>query len=410
MLAPHPPRRAALPFVRPLHWGPAPPAQGGNRRGGGGRRAHAPTRPFARVPLSVLSGATALTRIGAGSAERVTVVDANATTFTFRWPPPPASSRHPPQITATKHHSILALPSSDASKSLCSALLPSVDGRGGALLLQGAQIDGGLVVWRSDGGPPLARVIEHASVITCVGHSSNGGLLITGAADATAVLWARSASMISGGLAAGAAEGRPVATRALRGHVQALTAVAVCSEMGVAASGACDGTVLLHSLNGELLRSLRTPGASAVAHVHLSALHLRLVLGSAASSTLHVYSLSGGHLYDLTTHSAIRCVLVGEEGTLFAGCVQGELQAWSLITGEVCALFDKVSAGISALYASSESELLCGTQEGELLAYALDPEAMYGRGTRDCSNWALAEGLLEGPAPPSASRPLVREP
>ena len=51
-----------------------------------------------------------------------------------------------------------------------------------------------------------------------------------------------------------------------------------------------------------------------------------------------------------------------------------------------------------------------GTQEGELLAYALDPEAMYGRGTRDCSNWALAEGLLEGPPPPSASRPLVREP
>ena len=137
-------------------------------------------------------------------------------------------------------------------------------------LLQGGQIDGGLVVWRSEGGPPLARLLEHGGIITCLGHSSHGGLLITGAADATVILWERVRAASEGG--------RPVATRALRGHVQALTSVAVSSETGVAASGACDGAVLLHSLSGELLRSLRAPGSAPVAHLQLSALHLRLVI------------------------------------------------------------------------------------------------------------------------------------
>ena len=95
------------------------------------------------------------------------------------------------------------------------------------------------------------------------------------------------------------------------------------------------------------------------------------------------------------------------DGTLFAGCVRGELQAWGLITGAIAALFAPATAGISSL-ACSEHELLCGTQEGEMLAYALDPEVVHGRSTRDCANWALAEPLLE--APVHASRPLVRGP
>jgi hypothetical protein len=419
MLTPHPPRRAALPFLRPVHWGPPehPVAtaaaqhvamtgamgRAGGGGGGGGSSlglyyrgalpAPPPCRPFARVPLSTLAGASALTRLCAMPAG-IVAVDSNATTHTFRWPVTHSAGRNP--VLSTQHASMLALPASDASKSSCSALLPSADGRG-CLLLQGGQIDGGLVVWRSEGGPPVARIIEHAGIITCLGHSSHGGLLITGAADATVILWARAQNE----------GGRPVATRALRGHVQALTCVAVCSEMGVAASGACDGAVLLHSLSGELLRSLRAPGKQPVAHLQLSALHLRLVIGTASSASLHIYSLSGRWLYAVHTPSAVRCTLVADDGTLFAGCVKGELMAWGLITGGTSALFAPATAGISSL-ACSEADLLCGTQEGEMLAYALDPEIIHGRACRDCSNWALAEPLRE--APVHTSRPLVRAP
>ena len=207
MLTPHPPRRAALPFLRPVHWGPpehpvataaaqhvamtGATGRAGGGGGGGGSSlglyyrgalpAPPPCRHFARVPLSTLAGASALTRLCAMPAG-IVAVDSNATTHTFRWPVTHSAGRNP--VLSTQHASMLALPASDASKSSCSALLPSADGRG-CLLLQGGQIDGGLVVWRSEGGPPVARIIEHAGIITCLGHSSHGGLLITGAADAT---------------------------------------------------------------------------------------------------------------------------------------------------------------------------------------------------------------------------------
>ena len=102
----------------------------------------------------------------------------------------------------------------------------------------------------------------------------------------------------------------------------------------MAASGAADGVVLLHSVGGELLRSLRCPGNQPVQHVQLCALHLRLVVGSALSSTLHVCSLSGANLFECESASFVRCTLIGEDGMLFAGGVSGELRAWSLITGE----------------------------------------------------------------------------
>ena len=396
----HPPRRAALPFVRPVHWGPsddraAAAAAAASMAdsllsrvtgGGGSTGGMRIVRPFCRVPLASLAGAGALSRIALSAGDgRLVAVDTSATTFSLRWP---QAHGRPPQIATAKHHSPLALPSSDVSKGQCSALLPALDGKG-CLLLHGAQIDGGLVVWRSEGGPPLARALEHAGPITCIDHSSHGGTcVITGASDATVVLWTR------------AADGKPLANRSLRGHVRAVSAVAVSSEVGVAASGASDGVVLLHSLHGELLRSMHTPQRTAVHHLHVSALHHRLVVGSAGSAVLHVYSLSARHLFDCVTSSAVRCALAADDGVLYAGCVSGELHAFSLLSGAPLCVFAQAAAGVSALSCSAEHELLVGTQEGELLAYALDPSTLFGSAARDVSNWAAAARENE--------RPLVR--
>ena len=106
MLTPHPPRRSALPFVRPVHWGPpehpvatAAAAHVAMEAGNslyyrGGQAARPPCRPFARVPLASLAGASALTRICAMAAG-VVCVDSNATTHAFRWPVAHANGRNP---------------------------------------------------------------------------------------------------------------------------------------------------------------------------------------------------------------------------------------------------------------------------------------------------------------------------
>ena len=65
-------------------------------------------------------------------------------------------------------------------------------------------------------------------------------LLLTGSSDTTVVLW--TVAPLAGARAGAHA---PTPLRALRGHVQAVTAVGLSMELGLAASGAADGTVLL---------------------------------------------------------------------------------------------------------------------------------------------------------------------
>ena len=87
--------------------------------------------------------------------------------------------------------------------------------------------------------------------------------------------------------------------------------------------------------------------------------------------------------------------MLTEDGVIFAGCASGEIRAWSLASGAplACA-FSPAGAGVSAL-SCSENELLCGTQEGELLAYALEPTVLFGEGTRGGVNWARLDTDVE---------------
>ena len=145
----------------------------------------------------------------------------------------------------------------------------------------------------------------------------------------------------------------PTPLRTLRGHVQAVTAVALSTELGLAASGAADGTVLLHTPdpdpdpdsdpdpdpdpdptpdptptstptptptpnpnqvllhtchNGALLRRLTHPDGQPVGHLLLNGLHCRLVVGAATAgeARLYLHSLSGVRLHCLQLPGGVR--------------------------------------------------------------------------------------------------------
>ena len=101
----------------------------------------------------------------------------------------------------------------------------------------------------------------------------------------------------------------PTPLSALRGHVQAVTAVALSAELGLAASGAADGTVLLHTChNGALLRRLTHPDGQPVGHLLVNALHCRLVVGAATAGEgrLYLFSLSGMRLHCLQLPGGVR--------------------------------------------------------------------------------------------------------
>ena len=255
-------------------------------------------------------------------------------------------------------------------------------GHPGVLVLSGGHFDGALCV-ASEVGRTLHVSVGHSRTITCVTASSAGTLLLTGAADTSVVLWSRPHSSTTPEpvrtlatpsphlrhalaapsprprrtLAAPSPHPRRTLTstgpqrnhrhnvtapslrqvRALRGHVRELTAVALSAEMGVAASGAADGAVLLHAARrdrdshsisaifdlrrralfsqvhtGCLIRSIHHPDAPcAIGHLGLSALHGRVILGAADPSvaTLHAFTLSGVPSFKVELHGGVRCVL-----------------------------------------------------------------------------------------------------
>ena len=114
--------------------------------------------------------------------------------------------------------------------------------------------------------------------------SRAGAMLITGAADTSVTLWSLLQPPTPKGFV------QPAPLRALRGHVREITAVAISAELGLAASGAADGCVLLHTTHdGALVRSLAHPQGAAVgapAFVPHKSL-LRLAEAAHASSRMH---------------------------------------------------------------------------------------------------------------------------
>ena len=383
--AAHPPRRAALPFVRPLHWGPADPA---TFPGHATALSPPPTRPFVRVPLRLAGAHTGLALSGIGVCgelgdRRVVAIDANSTVHTFRWPP---QAGREPQVASARRHCSTQLPASDSSRSACAALVPATDGSRAMQIVSGGHFDGALCI-ASEAGRTLHVEIQHSRTITCLAQSARGDWLITGSADTTVIIWYLRTDLLTGG-----ANVRPLRfVRALRGHVRELTAVALAVDLGLAASGAADGCVLLHATrDGSLLRSIAHPDTLPVGHLQISSLHGRVVLGSSAAGTaaLHVFSLSGVRLFACELLGGVRCATLSPDGALLlAGGVRGDLAAWRLDTGQPAGTFGGVGAAV-ACACVCYNELLVGTQEGDVLGYALDPQALFGAGQRDVASWA----------------------
>jgi len=172
--------------------------------------------------------------------------------------------------------------------------------------------------------------------------------------------------------------------------------VALSSELALAASGAADGCVLLHTChNGSLVRSIAHPDKQPVSRLLISAIHCRIVLGASATDWLYVFSLSGVQLNTLNLPGGVRCTLLSPDGALLiAGGVRGSMTVWRLDDASVASRFEgansAVSCGCIMHDAVRGSELLVGTQEGDILGYGLDPTMLHGVQICDVVAWAYS--------------------
>ena len=69
--------------------------------------------------------------------------------------------------------------------------------------------------------------------------------------------------------------------------------------------------------------------------------------------------------------------------------MSGALIGWRLDDGALACTFDGAVAAVSCACISGH-EMLVGTQEGDVVGYALDPAVLYGRSVRDVAAWAYS--------------------
>ena len=114
----------------------------------------------------------------------------------------------------------------------------------------------------------VQSVAHHRDVVTSIALSADGLVLVTGSRDATVAVW-RVAAAAAGDDGAGpfssdsgGGGGWPVAgptpLHVLVGHDDAVSGVAVSTDLGLVLSGSADGTCIVHTLRrGAYVRSVR---------------------------------------------------------------------------------------------------------------------------------------------------------
>ncbi|XP_038203257.1 lipopolysaccharide-responsive and beige-like anchor protein isoform X2 [Arvicola amphibius] len=116
-------------------------------------------------------------------------------------------------------------------------------------------------VYSTDTGKLIQVVFGHWDVVTCLARSESyiGGncYILSGSRDATLLLWYWNGKSNGIGDNPGSETTTPRAI--LTGHDYEITCAAVCAELGLVLSGSQEGPCLIHSMNGDLLRTLEGP-------------------------------------------------------------------------------------------------------------------------------------------------------
>ncbi|XP_023385979.1 lipopolysaccharide-responsive and beige-like anchor protein isoform X1 [Pteropus vampyrus] len=116
-------------------------------------------------------------------------------------------------------------------------------------------------VYSTDTGKLIQVVFGHWDVVTCLTRSESyiGGncYILSGSRDATLLLWYWNGK--TSGIGDNPGSGTTTPRAILTGHDDEITCAAVCAELGLVLSGSKEGPCLIHSMNGDLLRTLEGP-------------------------------------------------------------------------------------------------------------------------------------------------------
>uniref|UniRef100_A0AAZ3QMI9 Lipopolysaccharide-responsive and beige-like anchor protein n=1 Tax=Oncorhynchus tshawytscha TaxID=74940 RepID=A0AAZ3QMI9_ONCTS len=230
-------------------------------------------------------------------------------------------------------------------------------------------------VYSTDSGKLTQIVFGHRDVVTCLVRSESyiGGdcYVLSGSRDATLLLWYWNGKHRSIGENPGTEFVTPRAI--LTGHDCEVTCASVCAELGLVISGCREGPCLIHSMNGDLLRTLEGPGGCS---------QPRLIQSSTEGHAVVYYdkghfcffSINGKLLGHMEVEENIRAMLLSRDGQyLLTGGDGGVLSVWQVHNLKQMFTYPGCDAGIRSMAMSNDQRcIITGMASGSIVLFYND--------------------------------------
>ncbi|XP_052674845.1 neurobeachin-like isoform X3 [Crassostrea angulata] len=231
-------------------------------------------------------------------------------------------------------------------------------------------------IFSSESGKILQVVNGHFDVVTCITRSecnlNQDCYIVTGSKDCTAMVWmftSRNQAIIGDN---GSLE-HPTPKATLTGHESEVICVAVLAELGLVLSGSKGGACLVHSLNGDLLRSLDPPKGC---------LSPELIIVSREGFVLvkfdqgHIcnFSINGRLLQNVNHRDVVHTMILSRDGQyMMLGGDSGIVEVWRSHDLTLLYTYPPCDSSIKSLALTHDHKfLLAGLGTGCLLVFNID--------------------------------------
>ncbi|XP_074723580.1 lipopolysaccharide-responsive and beige-like anchor protein isoform X6 [Strix uralensis] len=236
-------------------------------------------------------------------------------------------------------------------------------------------------VYSTDSGKLIQVIFGHWDVVTCLARSESyiGGncYILSGSRDATLLLWYWNGktNIIGDNPRGDFATPRAILT----GHDYEITCATICAELGLVISGSKEGPCLIHSMNGDLLRTLEGPKTLEGPE---NCLRPKLIQASREghcviyyeNGLFCVFSVNGRLQATMETDDKIKAIQLSRDGQyLLTGGDNGVVMVWQMWDLKQLFAYPGCDAGIRSMALSYDQRcIMTGMASGSIVVFYND--------------------------------------
>ncbi|XP_078683647.1 neurobeachin-like isoform X11 [Branchiostoma floridae x Branchiostoma belcheri] len=234
-------------------------------------------------------------------------------------------------------------------------------------------------IYSTDTGRLLQVVYGHWDVVTCLARSECyiGGdcYIVSGSRDATLLLWFWSSRLqaITGEPHNSNRVERAIPKTIMTGHETEVLSACVSAELGLVISCSRGGPVLVHTINGDLLRSLDPPEFCVNPTLVKMSCEGQVVV-SYDKGHLSLFTFNGKFLRAMELNDNILSMVLSADGQyLVTGGDNRIVEVWQTSNFKLLYTFPGVDSSVRALDLTHDQKtVLVGLSSGSLVAFNID--------------------------------------